>query len=284
MGAVDNSPQAQINAVIKEWRQGDCVLGEHWFLFRLNVDQPLTGAAETAAAEGADAGESQVQGLMVATQTCDIIRDCRDRPYIEVCPLIEVDADKLSEIQRGRRPNLAFVPGVEEYNLVADLDRIMTVEKAVVLNWERLAGCRSDTEIRQLSQALSRKRARFAFPDDFADFVEPLRQRLSSKHNKNSDEGRALRALREIRVRAAPSWEPEQVEIMFWFIREEDEPQFEGKHWHAYKESWLERVPEAGRFKPVYGSVVTLDGLTAREYIESDQLDLDYLSTGRDNV
>jgi hypothetical protein len=283
VGAADDSSQIQINAALKEWRQGDCVLGEHWFLFRLNVHQPLTGAAEAAAAEGTDAGESQVQGLMVATQTCDIIRDCCDRPYIEVCPLIEVDADMLGEIQRGRRPNRAFVPGVEEHNLVADLDRIMTVEKGVILNWERVAGCRNDTEIRYLSQALSRKRARFAFPNDFAVFVEPLRQRLSSKHNKNSNEGRALRALREVRVRAAPSWEAEQVEIMFWFIREEDEPQFEGKDWHGYKESWLARVPAAGRFSSIYGSVVTLDGLTAREYVESDQLDLDHLSTGSDN-
>jgi len=70
---------------------------------------------------------------------------------------------------------------------------------------------------------------------------------------------------------------------MFWFIREENEPQFEGKDWHGYKESWLARVPAAGRFDPVYGSVVTLDRLTAREYVESDRLDLDHLSTGGAN-
>lgn len=43
----------------------------------------------------------------------------------------------------------------------------MTVEKAVVAQWERKEGCLNDQEIRDLGIALTRKRARFAFPDDF---------------------------------------------------------------------------------------------------------------------
>ena len=47
---------------------------------------------------------------------------------------------------------------------------------------------------------------------------DPLRRRLVEKHNKSSPEGEALRALLEIRVRAAPSWSAQEVELMFWFI------------------------------------------------------------------
>lgn len=269
----------RIDEALLVWRQGDCVLGEHWLLFRLDVGAPITEEARVAAAEGADAGEAEVRGLMLLTQTCDIVRSCRDRPFVEVCPLVEVDDEKFEEIRKGRRPNYAYIPGIaDDTRLVGDLDRLMTVEKAVLAGWERVIGCRDDDEVRRLSLALARKRARFAFPDDFVDFVKDLQNRLTSKHNKNSDEGRALRALREIRVRAAPSWDADQVQLTFWFIRHDDEPEFEGQTWDNYLESWLVRVRDDGRFHSIDGAVVTLDDITARDYIESDQLDLDHLS------
>ncbi|MFU8837508.1 MAG: hypothetical protein ACNA75_04325 [Thiohalomonadaceae bacterium] len=205
---LDGATLDRIDEALRVWRQGDCVLGEHWLLFRLDVGAPITEEARVAAAEGADAGEAEVRGLMLLTQTCDIVRSCRDRPFVEVCPLVEVDDEKFEEIRKGRRPNYAYIPGIGDgTRLVGDLDRLMAVEKAVVAGWNRLNGCRDDDEVRRLSLALARKRARFAFPDDFVAFVKDLQSRLTSKHNKHSDEGRALRALREIRVRAAPSWE-----------------------------------------------------------------------------
>ena len=155
----------------------------------------------------------------------------------------------------------------------------MTVEKAVVASWNRVAGCRGDDEARRLSLALARKRARVAFPDDFVAFASDLVSRMSSKHDKQSDEGRALRSLREIRVRAAPSWDADEVELMFWFIRNEDEPQFEKQSWDHYLEAWLKRVKPTDRFVSVDGVVQTLDDMTAREYVEADPLDLDHLST-----
>ncbi len=38
-------------------------------------------------------------------------------------------------------------------------------------------------------------------------------------------------------------------------------------------------MPKRGRFVDVQAVVQTLEDLTAREYVESDPLDLDYLST-----
>lgn len=276
---LDEATLDRIDEALLVWRQGDCVLGEHWLLFRLDVGAPITEEARVAAAEGADAGEAEVRGLMLLTQTCDIVRSCRNRPFVEVCPLVEVDDGEFEVIRKGRRPNYAYIPGIaDDTRLVGDLDRLMAVEKAVVAGWNRLNGCRDDDEVRRLSLALARKRARFAFPDDFVAFVKDLQSRLTSKHNKNSDEGRALRALREIRVRAAPSWDAEQVQLTFWFIRHDDEPEFEGQTWDNYLESWLARVRDDGRFHSVEGAIVTLDDITARDYVESDQLDLDHLS------
>lgn len=157
----------------------------------------------------------------------------------------------------------------------------MTVEKAVMAGWKQIKGCLSDDDARRLSLALARKRARTAFPNDFGEFASPLKNRMVSKHDKASQEGRAMRALHEIRVRAAPSWDAEEVKLMFWFIRNDDELTFEGKGWDHYLEAWLKFVPPHKRFVEVFGVVTTLDDLSAREYVESDPLDLDYLSSRR---
>lgn len=216
------------NAALGAWRQGDYVLGDHWFLYRLAIRAPLNAAACVAAAQDVDAAESSVAGFMVATQTCDLVRDCSDRPFVEVSPLVNVDGDTLEEIRKGRRPRYAFVPGASGERLVADLDRVMTVEKAVVAEWERSAGCEDDDERRRLGLTLARKRTRTAFPDDFVRFASGLRDRIVKKHGKASVEGRALGALREIRVRAAPAWDADAVDLMFFFVREDDQPDFEG--------------------------------------------------------
>lgn len=215
-----------VDAALAPWRQGDCVVGAQWFVHRFTPEVPLTEVAAEAATAGVDLAEAAVRGFVVVSQTCDLARSCTERPYVEVAPLVEVDRGDLRMIERGRRPRYAFIPGLQNSHLVGDLDRVMTVEKAVVAAWTRKAGCTTDPEARDFARALARKRARFAFPDDFTAFANKLQDRLQAKHDKQSDEGEALRALREIRVRAAPSWDDDPVDVLFWFLRNEDEPDF----------------------------------------------------------
>ncbi|WP_228016105.1 hypothetical protein [Synechocystis salina] len=271
-----------IDTALSEWRQGDCVLGEHWFIYRFNPQRPLTSDSADVAQEEQeeiDLAESEVKGFAVVTQTCDIVRTCNKRPFVEIVPLVDVDEPQLHEIQRRRQPQYAYIPGIEELNLVADLDRVMTVEKAVVAEWERKPGCLSDDEIRALGQALTRKRARFAFPNDFTDFARKLQNRLRNKHDKDTGEGEALRALREIRVRAEPSWNSPKIRLIFWFIRDQDQSQFKGKGWDQILEEWQELIPASGRYQNVDSLVVALEDMTAKDYVESYQLDLDHLSS-----
>lgn len=77
---------------------------------------------------------------------------------------------------------------------------------------------------------------------------------------------------------AAPSWGALEVELFFWFIRHEDAPQFEGMSWATLLKRWLRLVPANGSFVAVDGVVVTLEDITAKDYVESDPLDLDHLS------
>lgn len=272
----------EVNEALASWWQGDCSLGDAWFVFRLEPSLPLTRAVEEAASDGETLAEAKVHGFAVLTQTCDIVRPCKERPFVEVAPLVEVNNNDLVEIRRGYRPQYAYIPGVADQNLVADLDRVMTVEKTVVARWERKPGCSTDEEVRAFAQAVSRKRARFAFPDDFTEFAGPLQDRIKKKHGKYSPEGEALRALREIRVLAKPSWEAKTIKLLFYFIRNIDEVTFQGRIWSDFLDKWLVLVPEKGRYTSVDGIVVTHDDITAREYLESDRLDLDHLSLPRE--
>jgi hypothetical protein len=273
-------PIAAIDGALATWRQGDCVVGEQWFVHRLEKSFSVTVAGREAAKADVDLAEQEVAGFVVVSQTCDVVRSCNDRPYVEVCPLVEVDEDRLAEIQRGRRPAYAFVPLLAGRKLVADLDRVMTVEKPAVAAWERTPGLSTDEEARAFAVALGRKRIRFAFPDDFTTLARKLQARLADKHDRNTDEGRGLRALREIRIQAAPQWDGEPVELFFWFIRHTADADFEGKNWADLLKEWLKLVPPSGRFTSVDGQVATLDDMTARDYVDSDPLDLDHLSMG----
>lgn len=269
-----------IDAALREWRQGDLALEEPWFVHVGDPAVPLSEAAAETDAQGIQAITSEVSGLVVVTQTCDIVRSCMTRPYVEVAPLLPVNESGFDQVLRGRRPAHATLPILEKGYLVADLDRVMTVEKSIVARWKRTPGCSDDVEGRRFAQALARKRIRFAFPDDFATFAKKLQGRLMSKHEKNTDEGRALRALREIRVHATPLWEAPRVDVFFWFVRDDSAVDFEGRSWADLLKEWLKLVPPAGRFKTVEGQVVTLQDMNAEEYVDSDPLDLDHLSSG----
>jgi hypothetical protein len=277
--APDSNEAKRIDAALKEWRQGDLALDEFWFVHVGDASVPLSEAAAQADDEGVQAFTSEVAGLVVVTQTCDIVRSCTSRPYLEVAPLMQVSEDDLRTVKRGRRPAHATLPSLENDRLVADLDRVMTVEKSIVASWKRTPGYTDDAEGRAFAQALARKRVRFAFPDDFTTFAKKLQSRLADKHDKATDEGRGLRVLREIRVHAFPSWDAPQVDIHFWFVRDDRDADFEGKSWADLLKEWLKLVQAAGRFTSVDGQVVPLRDITAEDYVDSDSLDLDHLST-----
>jgi hypothetical protein len=49
--------------------------------------------------------------------------------------------------------------------------------------------------------------------------------------------------------------------------------------WDELLGSWLRLVPVAGRFRSVDGVVVTIEDLSALDYVGSDPLDLDYVTS-----
>ena len=280
-----------IDEALQAWRQGDVSLDAGLeFLHLADLSRPHSTASRQVAEDMANNGEAleagampvldEVRGMVMLSQTCDVVRGCQDRPFVEVAPLIEISGQEVEAIRRLKRPAFAYVPATAEAHLVADLDRTMTVEKAVVAGWKRTPGWRTDAELRDFALALARKRSRFAFPDDFVDAAQALQRRFVDKHDKKTVEGAHLRALREIRVRAAPSWNEKQIRLDWWFVMDSD-PENVDADWPKYLKQWLDLFDQSGRFQLDSRIACRLEDMTARDYMESDRLDLDRLSVHR---
>ena len=283
--------EKSIDEALRAWRQGDVSLDAGLeFLHLADPSRPHSGASMQVADAMTDRGETletgptpivdEVRGLVILTQTCDVVRGCRKRPFVEVSPLIEISGQDLEAIRRLKRPAFAYVPATAERRLVADLDRTMTIEKALVAGWTRIPGWKTDNELRDFALALARKRSRFAFPDDFVAAAQAFQRHLAGKHDKKTEEGARLRELREIRVRAAPSWESDSVCLTWWFIKD-SVPEDTTIDWSRLLDRWLDRFDQTGRFSIDASIACRLEDMTARDYVESDRLDLDHLSVPR---
>lgn len=211
----------KIDNVLLGWRQGDVSqTSEMEFLHLANPSCPNTAAAAEISSTNEELAQldwvpiaERIDGIVVLTQTCDIVRSWRDRPYVEISPLAKVADEVVEQARQLKRPVFAYIPSMAENGFVADLDRVMTIEKSVLASLPRIPGCSTDEECRAFSYAIARKRSRFAFPDDFVSAASGFRRRILKKHNRNNVEGRYLRALREIRVCGKPSWNHRNVEL-----------------------------------------------------------------------
>lgn len=278
-----------IDEQLRQWSQGDVALDvDLEFIHLADLSRPHSPTSieiataikeeRTTVTLGTEVVADRVNGVAVLTQTCDIVRSSEERPFIEVAPLVWFEDSMVEQIRRLQRPAFAYVSSVSPDGWVVDLDRVMTVEKAILVNWkQRKQGCSNDAERREFARAIARKRLRFAFPDDFVQAMEKFRRHLIQKHKRQTEVGRHLRALQEIRVRAAPSWDHETVELIFWFIKSQD-PEEGNFNWSEHTESWSKMIDTSGRFDVNFAVACELEDITARDYVESDLLDLDSLS------
>jgi hypothetical protein len=69
---------AEVDRALGLWRQGDCVLGEH-FVHRFDRSLPIPDVGRAIQETGADLVETDVAGLVIVTQSCDIVRPCTER-------------------------------------------------------------------------------------------------------------------------------------------------------------------------------------------------------------
>ena len=280
MSADDALSVDEIDSELASCCQGD-VVDFQTFSWHADTRRPLTEvSAEATDAPGHSIVVSESDHMVVVTQTCDVVRSCADRPFVQLCPLVQLDEDVAREAGLGMRPRYAAVPALGD-TAFADLDRIMTLEKSLVAAALRQPGCSDDRQRRRFAASVGRKFGRIAFPDDLELTLKGLTARIKSKHDKNSAEGMALATLEEIRVTASPSWDAERIDVFLSFcpataadalnVMSEDD-------WDSLIDDWIERASTTGVIAQVDGAMVPLEELTALEYVDSDRLDLDHLS------
>ena len=251
--------------------------GPRDFLFQIDPSLPLTSEARDAVAQDPEGAfvVQPVEGLMVISQTCDIVKDCLKFPFVEVAPLVTLASPDFKEACLGARPRFVTVPGLHAASQAADLDRVLTVEKSCLTRWPRQVGCTSDFDRRNLGRLLARKRQRAALPDAFAPWFKPLRKRWAKWSGSKAAEAAVFDELQEIRVQASPSWEEESIQLQFWFILKDEAPVGDRSQVLG---DWLRRLSPAAPFTRVEGRMVRYADIQASDYINSDALELEQFS------
>lgn len=264
----------------KEWRQGDFALASGPFLF---ADVPEAEGELMAAVYD----EPDPAGLVVISQTCDVVSTPDKLSTVVVCPLVAVKPEHLDMITRGRAPRFGFIENAPE-GLVADFGRLMSISKALLSRWKRIDGFSAEAAALNFARGLERAYGRFAFPDAFNESIRPLEDAIKSKFWKEGTPlGKALRSLVELRVRPSAAWDSNAVGVTFFLIFDAAEKrQAEPDAIRAEFESALNGLPWVAPFFLADPSIRigSYDDFSARDYVESVPLDLNALSFAARNV
>jgi hypothetical protein len=214
-------------------------------------------------------------GVVILSQSCDIIKEVERRPYVQVAGLVPANDGEIARAVKSDTPSRIYLEGLLDRGLLVDLDTTSTIHKMVVATWPRTAGCGTDAERRRVAAGLARHRHRFAFPDNFNEMVRPIRDWIESKRSKASPQGNFVRAMREVRVRC-DNWE-EPKELTFLAIVDHLPEPAELEKWREAAKLLEQKV--ANDIYP-HGElhIVTYDEISARDYLESDRLDWEGLS------
>ncbi len=252
-------------APLTEWRQGDYALNSCAFMHAAPVE------GEPGTIEAVE--DENTIGLVVVSQTCDIVGD---HPLIVLCPLVEVAEQDAAYIKLGRTPKFAFIEHPPKANVVADLSRMMAVERGLVAGWERKTGFSSEELQRKFAYALERKFGRFAFPDAFNASITKFNNYIREKHGKDSDIGKALATLKEVRVRATPNWDANPAQILFYFIFEPPIDPAQLQLMRTELTKLVDKIAWTDAYRWEMDTkflLVALEDITGRDYAESVALD-----------
>jgi hypothetical protein len=262
---------------LAEWQQGDFTFDCAEFLF-LDQSEDKNEPYEPLL-------DASIEGCVVISQTCDVVRDSTKIPNVTVCPLVKIDRQRVIDVEKGMAPRYGFLANVPE-GFVVDFSRAMSVSKNLLISWKQNRGCTNDDELLEFATSLERFFGRFAFPDAFSDSLRSLRSIVYGKHEKNSALGRALRSIRELRVYPHEDWaNKESVPVTFYLVLEiEEDRELKDRDviWKEISEKlkgidWV--APFSLHENEMY--LTTLTDMTAAEYLGSYPLDLNALSYAR---
>ncbi len=257
-----------------EWKQGDFALNVGGFLFaNSSVDDEFFDAEEET---------DDIVGLIIVSQTCDIVRRTGGRHFVTVCALTKRPKNEVKEVLSGRRPYFAVVDNTED-TVFADLRKIMSVSKDLLRTWKRHEGFSTEAGRVKFANSLERKFGQFAFPDDFDQAMRTFKQRVWKRHDKaDSLPGKVYRSLLQIRFKAEPDWSAPNKKIRVLAIMREPEYREVGRTEITEElEASLAKVllPEGYSWLDVDLKFIlaTAKNLTAADFLSSRRADFDFL-------
>ncbi|APG86821.1 hypothetical protein SAMCCGM7_pB0105 (plasmid) [Sinorhizobium americanum CCGM7] len=258
--------------ILALWRQGDFTL-----------DRAVFPVVAGDSGKEVEVDLYPTEGWVIVSQTCDIVNIGKGKEFVTICPLVAATPALLAQIANGTTPAAASLELSVREDLVVDLGRMASLHKRALTGLTRRDGFASDHKRSVFAESLERRFGRFAFPDELsAGPLRYLRNRAKQKHGADSPIGKVYRAIDQIRIRATPGFysgasfafhvvvdgEKEKV-VGRKAIR--DELEAVAKH---SKFAW----PEGYRKENDFFVVQTTEEMSAREWIESYPVDLDFIS------
>ncbi|WJZ68591.1 hypothetical protein [Kocuria rosea] len=135
---------------------------------------------------------------------------------MQVAPVVKADEATARDAKLLRRPRFVGLPHLNDSSLVADLDRITTVEKAYLATRSKLPARLSDDQARRFAFGVARKFGRVALPDAVVQVLDPVTSELASKARREaSPMGRLLQQVDEVRIEASWSHVPTDITVLF---------------------------------------------------------------------
>lgn len=145
----------------------------------------------------------EVDEVVVLSQTCDLQFTTATDYLCLLAPVVVVEPVLAREALRGHRPGLAALPWPGD-DRVADLARITTVERSVIAGQSSVGKPQSAQERLDFAESVRRYLTRAALPDEIVTVLKPFLRRIQERNDKNSDEGRCLNLVLELRLSADP--------------------------------------------------------------------------------
>ncbi|MDT9598554.1 hypothetical protein [Sphingosinicella rhizophila] len=250
--------------ILSDWRQGD-------FTLDADLEIPVLARDKKRSLFAGATGE----GMILVSQSCDILRGEGDRPFVQVSPLLSVSESDLNAISRRRKPQFATFPALEARGLVVDLDIVASAEKIVVASWTRHDGCADDYERQDFAAALARHKQRFAFSDDFNREIQPLRKWIQKRAKQSGVNGEMIRAIEHVRVKC-PDWAAASLDLEFICVLNREPTITERRTWRSVQAEMETTITKA--YPNSFLHLATPGELSLEDYRASVQLDLDGLS------
>jgi hypothetical protein len=168
---------------------------------------PLDDSSEEAAAETSGTGlvvvPEAVDVVVLLTQTCDIQSTTTEERHCQVAPVLDRGSTFARETSRGRRPGWVALPWYTP-TAVAELSRITTLERSVIVDVQSLGRPTTSREQLHFAEAVSRHFTRPALPDDVVTVLRPFLERMKERHDRASNEGRCIEQIATLRLEAVP--------------------------------------------------------------------------------